>query len=93
MKKISSEQLREKLQKRFPLLVIKDGICFSNELVTNKPSLWLPNAVDVSYTKKDKNTLYQYHNPRAYKKFINWCHKYGWYPSTIDYTMLLYQVE
>lgn len=93
MNKLAIEQFKVKLQKRFPLIVIKDGTEFSNELVTNKPSIWLPNAVDVSYTNKDKSTLYQYHKPTAYVKFIKWCNRYGWYPNTIDYTMLIFQIE
>lgn len=97
MKKLSFDELKEKLQKQFPSLIVKDSKEFYSEPFPEKQSLWLPNAESVSYTAKDHNTLYQAHvcydknyNLEVYRKFDKWCNRYGWYASTENYTMQIF---
>lgn len=87
----------EKLKHRFPTLIIKDSNEFSNEYEIGT-SLWLQNAQDVTYTKKDLNTIYNTsygikgYDIEVYEKFNKWCNKYGWYASTENYTLQLFKI-
>lgn len=87
-----------KLQERFPYLEILDNTEFSSETKTNN-AFWLRNGESVTYTEKDKNTLYQAMNNdfknydlEVYKKFDKWCNKYGWYATSESYTLQLFKI-
>ena len=89
--------ITEKLKHRFPRLIIKDSNEFSNEYEIGT-SLWLQNAQDVTYTKKDLNTIYNTsygikgYDIEVYEKFNKWCNKYGYYASTENYTLQLFKI-
>jgi hypothetical protein len=98
-RELNFEEMSAKLKKRFPTLVIKDGIAFDSNRQETGKSFWLPNASDVTYTNKDVNTLYQAsttyrernYSLEVYNKFNAWCNRYGWYASTESYTMEIFK--
>ncbi len=98
MKKLSYNEMLLKLKERFPQLEILDNNVFSKDATINK-SFWLRNAESVSYTKKDKNTLYQSMNLdyknydlEVYKKFNNFCNRFGWYATSESYTLQVFSL-
>lgn len=87
-----------KLQNRFPNLEILDNIEFSSASEI-KTGFWLRNAHDITYTKKDKNTLYQAMNYdyknydlEVYKKFNKFCNRFGWYATSESYTLQVFNL-
>jgi hypothetical protein len=87
-----------KLKEKFPKLEILDNNEFSKESVLNT-GFWLRNAESVTYTEKDKNTLYQSMNLdsknydlEVYKKFDKWCNKYGYYATSESYTLQVFKL-
>ena len=98
MKKLTYQEVYLKLQERFPNLEILDNIEFSSASEI-KTGFWLRNGESVTYTEKDKNTLYQAMNNdfknydlEVYKKFNKWCNKYGWYATSESYTLQLFKI-
>jgi len=98
---MSKSEIIDALQKRFPSLEIKCGSEFSKDM-NPECSLWLRNASNVSYTDKDSNPLSALDNKiysdknyelDVYKKFDAWCVKRGWYPTTEDYTLILFKIK
>lgn len=90
--------MRLKLLDRFPTLEVLDNIEFSSASEI-KTGFWLRNGESVTYTEKDKNTLYQAMNNdfknydlEVYKKFDKWCNKYGWYATSESYTLQLFKI-
>ena len=98
MKKLTYHEMYLKLQERFPELEILDNIEFSSEAKQNN-GFWLRNGSEITYTEKDKNTLYQSvgyfrkdYDFEVYKKFDKWCNKYGWYATSESYTLQLFKI-
>ena len=98
MKKLTYNEMFFKLKERFPQLEVLDNTEFNKEHIPNN-SFWLRNAESITYTEKDKNTLYQAMNMdfknydlEVYKKFNKWCNKYGWYATSEDYTLQLFKI-
>jgi hypothetical protein len=93
MKKLSYNEMSLKLKERFPRLEVLDNTVFSKDANINS-SFWLRNAESINYTNKDKNTLYQSMNLdyknydlEVYKKFNNFCNRFGWYATSESYTL------
>lgn len=87
-----------KLKERFPKLEIVDNVEFTKDASPNT-GFWLKNGDEITYTTKDKNTLYQAMNLdfknydlEVYKKFNNWCNRYGWYVTSESYTLQVFKL-
>lgn len=87
-----------KLKERFPELEVLDNSEFSKDSQP-QTAFWLRGAEKTKYTEKDSNTLYcsnDYFNKNyefeVYKKFDNWCRKFGWYASSENYTLQLFRL-
>lgn len=98
MKKLTFEQMKDKLSKRFPNLEILCNSEFNKE-IEPKTGFWLRNSESITYTEKDKNTLYQSMNNdfknyefEVYKKFNSFCVRFGWYATSESYTMQLFKL-
>jgi len=98
MKKLTHFEMLNKLRERFPYLQVLDNTEFSKD---SKPftGFWLRNAHDITYTEKDKNTLYQAMNNdyknydlEVYKKFDKFCNRYGWYATSESYTLQVFSL-
>lgn len=99
MKILGYNEMLLKLKQRFPSMDILDNSEFSKENKANY-SFWIRNACDVTYTEKDLNTLYQSMNNdyknydfEVYKKFNNFCNRYGWYATSESYTLQVYPIN
>lgn len=98
MKKLSYNEMLLKLKERFPLLEVLDNTEFSKDATINS-GFWLRNADSISYTNKDKNTLYQSMNLdyknydlEVYKKFNKFCNRFGWYATSESYTLQVFSL-
>lgn len=97
--KLSFEEMRLKLQNRFPKLEVLDNSEFSADHAKST-GFWLKNAHEVKYTNKDKNTLLASQNEpnpklyefEVYKKLDVFCQKFGWYASTESYALQLFKL-
>lgn len=96
--KLSYQEMYFKLKERFPQLEVLDNTEFSKDVKSNN-SFWLRNGSKVTYTEKDKSTLYQAMNLdfknydlEVYKKFDKWCNKYGWYATSESYTLQIFKL-
>ena len=97
MKNLNFEEIIAKLEYRFPNINAVDSFEFSKEYKKGC-SIWIRNASDITYTKKDKNTIYntsyylKNYDIEVYNKFDKWCNRYGWYASTENYTLQLFKI-
>ena len=98
--KLSQKEMMEALTKRFPSIVLHDGNTFSKGITIGN-GIWIKDGSSVPYTDKDSNPLSvldtgilneRLYDIDVYKKFDKWCTKRGWYPTTEDYTLMLYKL-
>ena len=96
----SQGEMMEALKKRFKNSEILDGFEYSDEY-SKTSCIWFRNASEITYTEKDLNPISALDNGirssklydlDVYHKFEKWCNKRGWYPSTEDYTLILFQI-
>lgn len=98
--KLSQKEMMEALVYRFPSITALDGNEFSKDNSIGN-SIWIKNGSSVPYTDKDRNPLCsldtgirneRLYDIEVYIKFNDWCYKRGWYATTEDYTLMLYQL-
>jgi hypothetical protein len=98
MKTLTYNEMLLKLEERFPKLEVLDNNEFSRDAKLNS-AFWLRNADSINYTNKDKNTLYQSmsydfknYDFEVYKKFNNFCNRFGWYATSESYTLQVFSL-
>jgi hypothetical protein len=97
MKNLSYSEMEADLKKRFPGIELLCNSNYSQDYPKER-GFWVRNCGELTYSTKDKNTLYlglDYYNRdyelNIYKKFEAFCQARGWWTTSEDYTLQIFK--